>query len=160
MPAAEILLDPSTLDFSRPILDGAAIEEIIPHRGAMRLVDGVVHLDLQTGLAAGYKDCRADEFWAAGHFPGNPLLPGVVMAEAAAQLALIWYKTAVPEIGKKLIVLAGLDELRFRGGVRPGDRLILLGRVESATRRGGRFRGQGVVNGQVVFEGRITALPI
>ena len=81
------ILDPTTLDLSRVIADQEAIRRANPHRGHMEHLTAVVYMDTKEHVIAGYKDVRADEFWVEGHIPGRPLLPGVIMIEAAAQLA-------------------------------------------------------------------------
>ena len=156
----EPLIDPTKLDFSRPLFNRGAIEALVPHRGAMLLLDAVLSLDVPGRLAIGYRDCRDDEFWTAGHFPGNPLLPGVLIAEATAQLALVYNKTALPDLKNRLWVLAGLDQVRFRGMVRPGDRLVLAGRVLHLTPRGGRVYSQAYVGDKCIAEVEILAIPI
>ena len=81
------LFDLSTIDLTKVVYDQAAIREINPQRGDMEHLDGIVYANPATGHMVGYKDVRADEFWVPGHIPGRPLLPGVIMIEAAAQLA-------------------------------------------------------------------------
>ena len=81
------IIDPSTLDFSQLIADRDEIMRLNPHRHEFRLLDGVVFCDLEKRLFAGFHDVREDAFWARGHVPGRPLFPGVLMIEAAAQLA-------------------------------------------------------------------------
>jgi 3-hydroxyacyl-[acyl-carrier-protein] dehydratase len=153
-------VEPDSLDFSRVLVDRKGIEEILPHRNAMLLVDGVLRIEAEGegGSIVGFKDARADEFWAEGHFPGNPILPGVVMIEACAQLALYAWKVTVKSVRNKLVVFAGIDKVRFRGMVRPGDRVVLIARSEVFGTRRAKMAIQGVVGGKVVFEGEIFAI--
>ncbi len=152
------LIDLSRIDLNRTIYDAAAIEAVNPHRGVMRLLDGVVHTDEQALEAVAYKDVREDEFWVPGHIPGRPIFPGVLMIEAAAQLASFMALRMFPDI--RFMGFAGVDAVKFRGQVTPGDRFYVLGKGIDFRRRRFVCAAQGMVNGTMVFEGKVTGMPL
>ena len=131
----------------------------------------VIHAnDWQTGLVPvylqqeyrwkpGYKDVRADEFWARGHMPGYPLLPGVLMCEAAAQLCA-YYTFKHGLLQGDFIGFGGLENVRFRSPVRPGDRLVLIGKATRLHRRQTIFNVQGFVGSTMVFHADIIGVPL
>src|SRR6266581_1022778 len=82
----ELHFDPGQIDFSNIVADLDAIQRVNPQRFEMIQLDAIVHLDPVSRICIGYKDVRFDEFWVRGHMPGYPLLPGVLMCEASAQL--------------------------------------------------------------------------
>lgn len=127
---------------------------IIPHRPPMLLVDEVVEIE-PGRRAVGLKHVRADEFWVPGHYPGNPILPGVLQIEALAQTGAVALLSQ-PEFRDKVPLFAGIDGARFRRPVRPGDTLRL--EVEIVRLRGtvGKGRGTASVGGQVAAECELT----
>ena len=158
MPPA-LLFDISTIDLNHVAFNAEEIEKINPHRGAMRLIDGMIHVAADNMSAVAYKDIRDDEFWCAGHIPGRPIYPGVLMIESAAQLSSFVTLRAW-EKGNFMGFIAA-DGWKFRSPVTPGQRLILLGKmVELRPGRRSIVEVQGLVNGQIVFEGRITGMPL
>src|SRR5262249_7740732 len=122
------------------------------HLGAVTLFDTAAQ------EIAGYKDVRADEFWVRGHIPGRPLLPGVIMLVALAQLTSFYIGGAVPDIG--FIGFGGVDEVRFRATVVPGQRLVLLGKAVSIRSRVAVFDTQGWVEGRLAVEAKITGVKV
>ena len=136
------------------------IQAINPHRDAMLQLSAVTHIDGESKLVVGYKDVTADEFWTSGHMPGNPIMPGVLMIEAAAQLGSIYcHQTGIFE-GGGFIGLGGVDDVRYRGIVRPGERLWIVGRSGRVSRRIMPFEFQGFVEGRMMFEARIIGVPM
>jgi 3-hydroxyacyl-[acyl-carrier-protein] dehydratase len=96
------------------------IKTILPHREPMLLVDEVYLND--DGSATGYYNVRGDEFFLQGHFPGNPIVPGVIQCEMMAQSACIMFADKMRQ-EKSIPVYTGLDKVKFRGMIKPGDRI-------------------------------------
>ncbi len=155
--APQLLFDISDIDYGREAYDADAIEKINPHRGAMRLIDGIIYAtdDLKHTLA--YRDVKDDEFWVQGHIPGRPLFPGVLMVEAGAQLASF---VCLTKQNIKFMGFVGLEDVKFRGQVVPGDRLYILCELTELRPRRSKSRVQGLVDGRLVFEATIIGMPL
>lgn len=149
-----------SLDFDHPIADIEAIRAVNPHRYEFEMLTAIVYVDRQQHRIVGYKDIRSDEFWVRGHMPGYPLFPGVLMCEAAAQLAAYYYTSQQIGEAGMLVALGGLDEARFVRSVRPGERLVLVGTGLKVHRRLTRFHVFGLVNDERVFETQVSGMPI
>lgn len=156
----DLILDPSTIDFSKVVAAGDAIHEVLPQRFEFAQLTAVVLDDPGQGLCAGYKDIAPDEFWTKGHMPGFPLMPGVLMCEAAAQLCT--YQVQRHGLMQtEMVGFGGLDEVRFRGVVLPGDRLaIVTQRVALRPKAMVRSRFQCFVGNDLVCEGEIRGVPL
>lgn len=153
MPPA-FLFDISGIDLDGVIYDQEAIRRANPQRGHMEHLNGIVFADGATGRIVGFKDVRADEFWVPGHIPGRPLLPGVIMIEAAAQLASFYTKEILKWEG--FIGFGSVESCKFRMAVSPGCRMHLVGQKIWERHRRLCSNVQGVVNGQIVFECQIV----
>ncbi len=155
----EALLDPAQIDCGRVVVDLDGIRAVNPQRFDMEQLTAIVHVDRAQQVIIGYKDVRADEFWARGHMPGYPLLPGVLMCEAAAQLCG-WYSTTAGLLEDGFVGFGGLENVRFRAPVRPGDRLVLVARAVRLHRRQTLFNVQGFVGTTMVFHGDVMGVPM
>ena len=155
----ELHFDPAKVDFGRVIADRAEIRKVNRQRFEMEQIDAVVHVDPEQQLVIGYKDVRPDEFWVRGHMPDYPLLPGVLMCEAAAQLCSYYVVTAGLLHGD-FVGFGGLENVRFRGPVHPGDRLVLVGKGTRMHRRQTIFNVQGFVGGTMVFHADVIGVPL
>lgn len=156
MPPAP-LVDPTTIDTSRVLADRDAIHRYNPQRFEMDQLSAIVLIDPERKLIIGYKDVSADEFWVRGHMPGYPLMPGVLMCEAAAQLSSYYCKDA-GMFKEGIVGFGGMEDVRFRGQVRPGDRLVLVGKGVRLHRRHSIFEVQGFVGANMVFHGKFIGV--
>ncbi len=158
-----LLFDLSSIDLqAKPLFDSEAICKVNPQRFEMQHLDGILWCDKDKSLILGYKDVTDDEFWVRGHIPGRPLMPGVIMIEAAAQLTSFFVKQIYEVDG--FIGFAGIDSAKFRSTIEPGQRLYLLGHITKFKCRRDTShvttRVQGVVEGNMVFEASISGMKV
>ena len=145
---------------SAVVMDVEAIQQVLPHRPPFLLVDRVVEVEPGVRLVA-WKGVTMNEPFFVGHFPGKPVMPGVLILEALAQAcALLAIKSMGPDedVNEKITYLMSIDGAKFRRPVVPGDRLEL--RVEVVKRKGAiwRQKGTAVVDGQTVAEADFMAM--
>jgi len=155
----ELHLSPDEIDLDHIVVNREGLRAVNPQRFEMEQIDAVVLIDRDRHLVVGYKDVRDDEFWVRGHMPGYPLMPGVLMCEAAAQLSS-YYVVTVGLLQGDFVGFGGLENVRFRGVVRPRDRLVLVGKGVRLHRRQTIFNVQGFVNGSMVFHADIIGVPL
>ncbi|HZT16277.1 MAG TPA: 3-hydroxyacyl-ACP dehydratase FabZ [Gaiellaceae bacterium] len=133
-------------------MDRAAIEAVLPHREPMLLVDEV--LELVPGERVKATRTVTDDD-CAGHFPGNPIMPGVKMVEALAQCGAVAVLSQEENRGK-LALFAGIDDVRFKRIVRPGETLLLECEIETVRGPVGRGRARATVDGELAVRGTLT----
>ncbi len=146
-----LLFDLSAIDLDRVVYDQEAVRRVNPQRGDMEHLNGVIWTEGPHML--GFKDVREDEFWVPGHIPGRPLLPGVIMLEAAAQLASFYTHTILGWEG--FVGFGGLESVKFRSAVPPGRRMHILVTLLEHRHRRVKAASQGVVDGSIAFEAQI-----
>ncbi len=138
------------------VMDIQKIMEVLPHRYPFLLVDRIEEVE-EGSKVIGYKNVTINEPFFQGHFPGHPIMPGVLIVEAMAQVGGA-YTTVVDNIGSdKVTYFVGIDKARFRRPVRPGD--VLRMELELVSRRRGiyQFVGKSFVNDSLVAEAELKA---
>ena len=151
--------DLSRFDLAHAEFGPEDIRKLNPHRHEMELLTKVFLFRPEERLIVGEVQTSPDDFWVRGHIPGRPLLPGVLMVEAAAQLCSCYWRMAFPE-SERFFGFAGIENTRFRGTVVPGDQLILLGKAIEVKPRRAICDTQGFIDGAMVFETRIKGMPL
>lgn len=140
------------------MIDVRQIMNMLPHRYPFLLVDRVVELDHKAGVITAYKNVTMNEPFFQGHFPGLPVMPGVLIMEALAQAAGI-YVLKAPEfdLGDKIFLFSSIDKAKFRRPVVPGDQLYL--HISDFRRRMNLWKMTGVakVGGEVAAQGEFSA---
>jgi 3-hydroxyacyl-[acyl-carrier-protein] dehydratase len=136
------------------LLGKAEIEEILPHRDPFLLLDEVVELEPGERVVA-RKRVREDEWYLSGHFPGRPIMPGVLIVEAMAQTGAVAVLADEANRGK-LALFAGIDDVRFKRIVEPGDELELTCELERVRGPIGRGKATATVDGELAARGTLT----
>ncbi|HSS34878.1 MAG TPA: 3-hydroxyacyl-ACP dehydratase FabZ [Patescibacteria group bacterium] len=131
------------------------IEALIPHRWPFLLVDRIVEYDPDAARIVGLKGVTASEWFFQGHFPGLPVMPGVMQVEALAQTMAV-YVAKQPGFGDRIGLFGGIDDCRFKRMVVPGDLLRLEVTMDKLGRRFGRGRGVASVDGEVACEASLS----
>jgi len=151
-----LLIDLTEVDPGQVCLTREQVYEYLPHRHEFMLLSGVCHLDVDAGKIVAFRDIRPDDWWFRGHVPGRPLLPGVLMLEMAAQTSAVLAKASGGH--DEFIAFGGVDHCKFRDSVVAPARLDLL--CVAVEKRPRRIVSdtQGVVDGRLIFEARITGL--
>jgi 3-hydroxyacyl-[acyl-carrier-protein] dehydratase len=152
------LFDIGGIDLTREVIPVDEIRRYVPHRHEFALLDGIVHFDDETMDAVGYHDTRTDAFWVRGHIPGDPIFPGALMVETAAQLSSFCYGKRFGINPDRFFGFGGIDKVKFRSMVRPGQRLYVLCKEITLDRRYSRFAVQGICEGRSCFEGEIIGV--
>ena len=140
---------------NEPILTTRQIEKLIPHRWPFLLVDRIVEYDQAAKRIVGVKSVTATEWFFQGHFPGMPVLPGVLQVEALAQTMAV-FVAKQEGFGDRIGLFAGVDECRFKRVVKPGDVMRLEVTMEKIGRRFGRGRGVASVDGETCCEATLS----
>src|SRR5271163_2929568 len=136
-----------------PLLDIQEIRDILPHRYPMLLVDSIVELEEER--IVGIKNVTVNEPFFIGHFPEFPVMPGVLVVEAMAQVAGVLVLKSVPDRKNKLVLLATIEQAKFRRPVRPGDQLRIEMKVTKRKASVAKMHGQATVDGVVVAEAEL-----
>ena len=157
---ADRLCDPQQWQDAAVLFDRDAVAERIPHRHEMHLLHGVVHHEPEGALSIGFHDTTPDDFWVRGHIPGRPIMPGVVMVEAAAQLCSFMSRDFIPMRDDQMFGFGGINAVRFRGSVKPGERLLLAPSLSRLRRTMGIFRVEAYSGTEMAFEGDVIGVAL
>lgn len=153
------ILDPSEFHLDQVVADIEEIRRHNPQRFEMEQLTAICYADTANNICVGYKDISSDEFWVRGHMPGMPLMPGVIMCEAAAQVAS-YYALKEKLMETDVVGYGGLSDVRFRGVVRPGDRFVIVVRLLKVRRMILTCEFQCFVKNDVVCEGVLKGIPL
>ncbi len=136
-------------------LDVIAIQRLLPHRYPFLLIDRVLEIERRKRLLA-IKNVTANEPFFQGHFPGQPIMPGVLLVEAMAQAGAVLLLLEMPDRHNKLVVFSGIERVKFRRPVVPGDQVRIEINVIVWRGNAGKMEGKAMVDGKVACEAVIS----
>ena len=139
------------------ILDVNEIQKLLPHRYPFLMIDGILEMERLKSIV-GVKNVTINEQFFQGHFPGKPIMPGVLIIEAMAQTAACVVVHAMPKSDKRLVYFMSVENARFRKPVVPGDQLRIHVKKERNRANVWRFTGEARVDGQLMAEATYTAM--
>ena len=150
------IVDLKMIDTDNVVADIEEIRKVIPHRYEFEMLSGILYIDRDKRKIVAYKDVSKDDFWARGHLPGRPIMPGVLIAEATAQMTCYLAMNILDD--RPFIAFARLDDVRFRRPVIPNCKLILMAELKTLSKRHVVSNCQAYVDSALVFEGKITGM--
>ena len=159
--AGGLPVDVSSIDFGKFVLTKSQIEQLIPHRGVMSLLDGIVWHSADWMQCMGLKCVRDDEFWCAGHFPDKPTFPGVLMVEAAAQLAAYAFLAHTGD--SRICLFLRIENCVFRNALSPGQNLYILNSGVKRQRKRFVTDVMGLIDGptgKTAFSATLTGMTV
>lgn len=139
------------------IFDSEAIKRLLPHRYPFLLVDRIIEFTPRQRIV-GIKQVSINESYFQGHFPGAPVMPGVLVIEALAQCGAILALREIEDRDRKLVLFTGIKDARFRRPVVPGDTLVLEVQALRTGSRIQRMRGEAKVNGEICADAELTSV--
>ena len=154
--AAELLFDIQDIDIANILYGQEELNAYLPQEGAMRQIDHMAWVSDDLSQCLAVKHVRDDEFWVSCHIPGRPIMPGVLMIEAAAKNSSVLYRLKTPIVN--FLGFTRCDNAIFRGQIVPGDTLLLLTQEINFSRRRFITNNQAVLNGKLIFEVQITGM--
>jgi 3-hydroxyacyl-[acyl-carrier-protein] dehydratase len=155
----QLLFDLSKINLNqKPLFTREDIMQVNPQSFEMQQLDGILWYEKEKFLILGYKDVTENEFWVRGHIPGRPIMPGVIMIEAAAQL-LSFFVRKIYGVDS-FIGFASIESARFRTTVEPGQRVYLLGHLKKIKSRKYTAAIQGLVDDTMVFDTVISGIKV
>jgi len=166
---AKLLFQYAHLNFDNILMDRVAIRKYIAQRGEVEQLDRVIWINKERSCGAGIRQVRNNEWWVNGHFPGNPILPGVLVVETAAQFSSIIYQykmEMIKDATPKILAFSGIEKTRFRLTVSPGDELLYLIKEIRFSNRCIIADVQALKDfrnnspGKMVYQGRIVGMPV
>ena len=141
------------------VLDSEGIKKLLPHRYPFLLVDRIIELAPLKRIV-GIKQVSANESFFQGHFPGAPVMPGVLIVEAMAQCGAVLVLSDIPDRDKKLFLFGGVDKARFRKPVVPGDQLRMECEIVQKRSNSVKLRGVATVDGELVAEAEMLSVMV
>lgn len=154
--ARNLLVDLNSIDLDAREADITEIRKANRQRYEMEQLSAIVKFDPEEGYVVALKEVRDDEFWVRGHIPGRPIMPGVLICECAAQTCSYYYMRTIGH--ESFLGFGGMNNVKFRDVVKPGDKLYIIAKPIDIRRRISRFQTQGVVDGKTVFEAEILGI--
>ena len=163
MPRPTLLVDPTDYPLDKVLLDQEGCKGLIPQRFEFLQVTSVLASLTKEKIIVVHRHLDDDEFWARGHIPGRPVLPGVLMVESMAQAAALQSRIQYDSDTDKFIGFGGGDRIRFRSMVVPGDDILIVGHMKKHDNNRGFLRWEGQImktDGALVADGEIVGKTI
>jgi len=156
------LINPSDYPEDQPVLDLDGIQKLIPHRHEFTQLHAMLGFDFDAHTCVGFRKGESDEFWVRGHVPGRPMMPGVLMIEAMAQTGIVHaHHQYVEGEARPWIGFGGVEKVRFRGVVEPGENLWIPGHMMRIDVSRGYVKWEGQIlrgNGDLIASATIIGI--
>ena len=152
------IIDLALIDLNKTAITKERILVLNAQRDEFEQLDKIAYVDFENLIIVGLKKQKNDEFWTRGHIPGRPIMPGVLMIEMAAQLGSVMFHEKFQTNGTKFFGFGGVNNVKFRGAVLPGQTLVMVAKATAFKSRIAVFYTQGYVDGTLVFEAEVTGL--